>query len=777
MNQPPITPTKPIRQIAVIGTHLPRKCGIATFTTDICEALAQQFPAADVFAVAINDGAERYEYPARVRFEIEEQDVESYRRAADFLNTNGVDLVVLQHEYGIFGGPSGSYVFALLRQLRMPIVTVLHTVLSNPDPMQRQTLDEIVRLSDRLVVMSHHARDLLVDLYQAPSAKIAYIPHGIPDVPFVDPNFYKDQFDAEGKVVLLSFGLLSPNKGFEYAIAALPTILERHPNVVYIILGATHPHVRRTHGEEYRLMLQRRAREQGVEQNVVFFDQFVRLGELVEFIGAADLYITPYLNPEQVVSGTLAYTVGTGKAVISTPYVHAEELLDEGRGVLVPFRDSAAIAQAVNALIENDADRHAMRKRAYLLGRSMTWPRVAEQYQNLFFQALDTRLRVPHEAHPARRIMPADELPPIRLEHLRRMTDGVGLLQHATFSVPNYQEGYSIDDNARGLIAMVLLEEIGSEAPEVIESLATRYLAFLEYAFNGELGRFRNMLSYDGRWLEEQGSEDSHGRALWALGATIGRSANPGRVGLANTLFTRALPAVLDCTSPRTWAFTLLGVADYLKRFGGDRRAQRIRDELAGRLMRLYEETSTADWPWFEDRLTYDNASLPRALLVSGAAMGRADYVEVALTAMTWLARVQSGERGQFTPIGCRGFSLRGEQRARFDQQPIEAYATVAASLDAYRVTGDVEWRRQAQTAFGWFLGNNDLRIPLFDAATGACYDGLQPDGVNQNQGAESTLAFLLASLELRLVEAESVAKSAAQEADQLLAAGAAGSH
>jgi len=472
-----------------------------------------------------------------------------------------------------------------------------------------------------------------------------------------------------------------------------------------------------------------------------------KYGELDEFIGAADLYITPYLNPEQVVSGTLAYTVGTGKAVISTPYVHAQELLDEGRGTLVPFRDSAAIAQAVNKLIENDAARHAMRKRAYLSGRSMTWPRVAEQYQNLFFQALDARLRVPHEGHPARRIMPADDLPPIRLEHLRRMTDGVGLLQHATFSVPNYREGFSIDDNARGLIATDLLDAIGSEAPAVVEELATRYLALITYSYNDELGRFRNMLSYDGRWLEEQGSEDSYGRALWALGATIGRSANQGRFGLANTLFTRTLPAVLDRTSPRIWAFTLLDIADYLKRFGGDRRAQRIRDELAGRLMRLSEATSAANWPWFEDRLTCDNASLPRALLVSGAAIGRADYVEAALTVLTWLARTQFDEHGQFTQIGCPGFYRRGEQRARFDQQPIEASATVAASLDAYLVTDDLEWRQQAQTAFSWFLGNNDLRIPLFDAATGACYDGLQPDGVNQNQSAESTLAFLWSRL------------------------------
>ncbi|MGZ3678244.1 MAG: glycosyltransferase [Ktedonobacterales bacterium] len=780
MHQIPTANTN-IRQIAVIGTHAPRQCGIATFTTDFCEALARQFPDADIFAIPINDADEYYDYPSRVRFEIAEQDIQSYRRAADFLNTNGVDLVVLQHEFGIFGGPSGNYVLELLRQLHMPIVTVLHTVLRKPDTIQRQVFDEILRLSERLVVMSHHAQDLLLDLYQASPAKIAYVPHGIPDVPFVDPNFYKDQFDAEGKVVLLSFGLLSPNKGIEYAIGAMPAILERNPTVVYIILGATHPHVRRDQGEAYRMMLQQLAREKGVEQNVVFYNQFIQLDELVEFIGAADLYITPYLNPEQVVSGTLSYTVGTGKAVISTPYVHAEELLSEGRGVLVPFRDSAAIAEAVITLLENDANRHAMRKRAYMLGRNMTWSRVAEQYQDLFFQVLDERLHVsPDVRAPARETraqMWEDELPPIRLGHLLRMTDGAGLLQHATFSVPNYQEGYSIDDNARGLIAAIFLEELGVEAPDIVEELATRYLAFLAYAYNGERGRFRNLLSYDGRWLEEYGSEDSHGRALWALGTTIGRSTSQGRVGLANTLFIRALPAVLDCTSPRTWAFALLGIADYLKRFGGDRRARQIRDVLAGRLMRSYEESSTADWPWFEDSLTYDNATLPRALLLAGSAMHQADYVEAAVTALSWLAGVQSGENGQFVPIGCRGFYQRGEIRTRFDQQPIEAYATVAAYLDAARVTENAEWRRQARTAFGWFLGDNDLRIPLFDAATGACYDGLQPNGANLNQGAESTLAFLLASLELRLADAESLAEEAAQEAARLLAVKAAELH
>jgi glycosyltransferase involved in cell wall biosynthesis len=760
-----------IRKIAVIGTYMPRQCGIATFTTDFCEALGAQFPEAEIFAIPVNDSDEGYAYPSQVGFEIAERDIESYRQAADYLNIYGVDLVVLQHEYGIFGGPAGAYVLELLRELRVPIVTVLHTVLDAPDSNQRKVLSEIARLSDRLVVMSHHAFGVLRDLYHVPLEKISFIPHGIPDVPFVDPNFYKDQFDAEGKMVLLTFGLLSPNKGIEYAIAAMPAILERYPNVVYIVLGATHPHVRRHDGEAYRLMLQRLARECGVEQEVIFYNQFVRLDQLVEFIGATDIYVTPYLNREQIVSGTLAYAVGTGKAVISTPYWHAEELLDEGRGVVVPFRDSAAIAEQVIGLLDHEAERHAMRKRGYQLGREMTWPQVAQRYLELFSQVREERQHAPRAERASRRTQRAQELPSLSLVHLRRMTDDTGLLQHATYSIPNYGEGYATDDNARGLIAAVMMVELGLGPDEEVRTLATRYLAFLAHAFNDRAGRFRNLLSFDRRWLEDVGSEDSHGRALWALGTIVGRSTDEGLVGLASKLFIRALPAVLDCTALRTWAFTLLGIHEYLKRFTSDRGVQQVRDDLAARLATALSECSTADWPWFEETLTYDNATLPRALLLAANAMHDTNCVEAAVSALTWLMEVQSGQDGQFVPIGCHGFYRRGGARARFDQQPIEAYATIAACLDAYRVTGEERWRAQAQSTFDWFIGRNDLRMPLIDPATGACYDGLQSDWANQNQGAESTLAFLLSLLELRAAEAELLAEQAAREAAQVLSA------
>jgi glycosyltransferase involved in cell wall biosynthesis len=689
-----------------------------------------------------------------VRFEIDERDLASYRRAADFLNTNQVDLVCLQHEYGIFGGPAGSHILTLLTELRMPVVTTLHTVLREPDDAQRAVLEQLAELSDRLVVMSRRGVTFLREVYGIPEEKVELIPHGIPDVPFVDPNYYKDRFGVEGKIVLLTFGLLSSNKGIEHVIDALPRILERYPQVVYIVLGATHPHVKRHEGESYRLALQRRARSLGVERNILFFDRFVTLEELVEFIGAADLYLTPYLNPAQITSGTLAYTVGAGKAVISTPYWYAEELLADGRGVLVPFADAGAIAAKVLELLDNEAERHAIRKRAYLLGREMVWPRVAQRYLECFARARDERTKHPRPAFTGQTLDKRPPgLPPLNLSHLRRMTDDVGLVQHAYFSVPNYAEGYTTDDNARGLAVAVLLEQLQEGEVEENHDLASRYLAFLWYAFNAEKGRFRNFLPYDRRWQEEVGSEDSHGRALWGLGTAIGQSNRDSLRGAASRLLDAALPSVSAFTSARAWAFALLGIHEYLKRFSGDRAARNLRETLAERLLRLFRDTATDSWRWFEDRLAYGNAVLSHGLLVAGHSLGRRDMVDAALESLKWLAEVQTAREGHFVPIGSDGFYVRGGQRARFDQQPIEAQAMISACLAAEAVTGDPAWDTLAHTAFDWFLGRNDLGVPLYDPETGGCCDGLHSDRCNQNQGAESTLAFLHALLEIRLAE------------------------
>lgn len=743
-----------IKRIGFIGNYLPRQCGIATFTTDLCESVAIEHSGTTCIALPVNDVVGGYAYPAQVRFELAEKDIASYRRAADFLNINHVDVVCLQHEYGIFGGPAGSHILALLRDLHMPIVTTLHTILESPDIHQLRVLKEIAALSDRLVVMSERGVEFLQRIYGVPAHKIDFIPHGIPDVPFADSSFHKDLFGVEGKMVLLSFGLLSSSKGIEDVITALPAIVAQHPNVVYLILGATHPHVVRNEGETYRLSLQRLARDCGVEENVIFFNRFVTLEELNQFISATDIYLTPYLNAAQITSGTLAYTLGAGKAIVSTPYWYAEEMLADERGVLIPFHNPAKLAEAVIDLLDNDAKRHAMRKRAYMFGRQMIWSQVAQRYMQSFEQA---RIKRQHTS-PVFVIKSLDQrpgdLPPLKLDHFYHMTDDTGILQHATFTVPNYHEGYCIDDNARALIASIYLAEL-ELSNGLSLTLTTRYLAFINYAFNGETGRFRNFMDYQRRWLEDNGSEDSHGRTLWALGTLIGRSSASPLTSLAIWLFEKSLPAILDTTSPRAWAFTLIGIHEYLRRFDGDRLIRQIRDELAERLLTLYQVNSRVGWHWYEQELAYCNAVLPHAMLLSGKWLQNADMTTTGLESLNWLAELQrsNAPNEHFVPIGSNGFYQQGGEQARFDQQPVEAQTMVSACLEAYRLTQDPCWYKEAQCIFEWYLGRNDLGLSVYDPTTGGCRDGLHPDRVNENQGAESTLAFLQSWLELRLAE------------------------
>ncbi len=742
-----------LRKIAFVGDHLPRQCGIATFTSDLLAAVATAYPQSQCFSVSVNDIQGGYEYPEVVRFEIEEQDLPSYLRAADFLNISNVDIVCLQHEFGIFGGPAGGHILALLRELRMPVVTTLHTVLREPKADQRRVMQELVSLSTRLVVMAERGRRMLQEIYQAPPAKIDLIPHGIPDVGFVDPTYFKDQFGVEGRVVLLTFGLLSPNKGIEYVLNALPHILAEFPDVVYIVLGATHPNELRAHGEAYRLSLEILAKKNKLEKNVIFYNRFVDLENLQEFIGAADLYITPYLNEAQITSGTLAYMFGAGKAVVSTPYWYAAELLAEDHGVLVPFGDATAIAREVIGLLRDDTRRHAMRKNAYRLGREMVWSNVAQLYMRSFECARLEGAALSRKSLATKTLdQKPRELPELKLSHLSRMTDSTGVFQHAIFSVPNFSEGYCTDDNARAFILAVLLGELG-EDPECVRTLATTCAAFLHHAFDLKTKRFHNHMSFDRRWLDAQGSEDCQGRALWALGIGVGRSPLRSFQMMAGQLFALALPALTGFTSPRAWAFGLIGMHEYLRRLSGDSLVNQTREALTSRLMELFEATAQPDWQWFEEELSYDNAKLAHALILSGRATGQQAVFERGLQALRWLTALHMSEQGHFRPIGTNGFYRRGGTRANFDQQPIEAQATVSACLEAYRATSDFWWYEQAQRAFDWFIGWNDLGLALYSPETGGCRDGLHMDRVNQNQGAESTLAFLLALAEMRVAQ------------------------
>jgi len=746
-------------RIAVIGNYLPRHCGIATFTTDLCAAILTECGSARLMALPVNDTEEGYDYPDRVRWSIAQDDVKSYQEAAEFLNFNNIDMVCLQHEYGIFGGPAGSHILHLLRRLKMPIVTTLHTVLREPNPDQMLVMQEIAELSDRLVVMSQLSSQFLQEVFKIPGSKIDMVPHGVPDLPFLDPNFYKDRFGVEGKAVLLTFGLLSPNKGIENVIQALPKILSKHKNVVYIVAGATHPHILRREGDNYRASLQALAKDIGVQAQVIFHNRFVSPEEMVEFIGAADIYITPYRHEAQVVSGTLAYALGAGKAIISTPYWHAIELLDDHRGALVPFQNPDAIAHKTIELLDTPAMRHAMRKRAYMFAREMVWKRVAQGYMESFARVRSDRMECPRVQFSAHKTQESlDHLPELRLNHLSRMTDDTGMLQHSIFTIPNRGEGYTTDDNARALIFSVLLEhtdkgQLEKADPRFTDS-AGLYLSFLEHGFNPAKGRFRNFLRYDRRWNDPIGSEDCHGRALWALGTVLGRSQDQGLKGAGGRLFEFSLPAVLAFNSPRAWSYALLGIQEYLTSYPGDRDAQKLRSALSRRLLEMYESIRRPDWKWFENVLAYGNSRLPQALLLVGSACLDDRMVSAGLESLDWLSKEQHCDINRhFVPIGSRGFYRQNGEKARFDQQPLEAAGAVSACLQAYRVTGDSRWRGEAWSAFNWFLGDNDLQLSLYDSSTGGCRDGLHPDRANENQGAESTLSFLMALLEMRSLQ------------------------
>lgn len=756
-------PPRPER-IAFLGDYLPRLCGLATFTHDLCESVASACPSSECYVVAVNDRAEGYGYTSRVRFEIDEQDRDSYGRGGDFLNVQDADLLCIQHEFGIYGGPAGSHLLKLLRQSRIPVVTTLHTILTEPDDDQRKVMEEIISRSSRLVVMARKGVEILQETYGVSLEKIDLIPHGIPDLEFTDPEPFKEKLGLGGHPVLLTFGLIGPGKGIEHVIEALPGIVARHPDVLYVILGATHPHLVEREGERYRSGLESLARERGVENHVRFENRFVSQEDLKDFIEATDIYITPYLNEAQITSGTLSYVFGSGKAVVSTPYWHARELLEGGNGSLVPFRDPAAISEEVGRLLDDPLRMKRIRGNAYRAGREMIWPAVAERYMESFRRARSERRIRPRgpqieerrsapESVPGGWVSeaPSYPIPQPRYDHLVRMSDGTGIFQHAIYTVPNFHEGYCVDDNSRAYILCNLLAESGEEPPHPdLHRLATGYLAFLNAAFNPLKGRFRNFMNHSRQWLEEEGSEDSHGRSLWGAGTGASRSRDAAHSRLSAEIFRKGLGAVERFTSPRAWSLTLLGIHEYMRRFPEDEASRRMRETLTGRLLDLWASASSHEWPWPEEILAYDNARLCQALILSGRNMPHSGALEIGLHSLRWLASIQKSNGGHFRPVGSNGFYRRDSARADFDQQPLEAQAMVSASLEAFRATADPDWLEEARRAFEWFLGRNDLSLPLYDVMTGGCSDGLHADRVSENQGAESTLAFHIALAEMR---------------------------
>lgn len=742
-----------VKQIPLtfVATYPPRKCGIGTFTNDLARSISDLYgeelsEGGKIQIVALNDRKEGYGYGDEVNFEIRAGNQLDYRKAADFLNLSSTRAVCLQHEYGIFGGDDGEYILPLLSQLGKPVVTTFHTVLQEPTPNQERVLQQISDLSTEVVVLAHKAAELLEEVYGVPRKKVKMIPHGAPDVPFLDCAYYKEDFNIEGRKVILTFGLLGPSKGLEVAIEAMEEVVREFPESLYIILGATHPNVKRERGEEYRISLEKLVANKGLEHNVVFHNRFVSLEKLIQYLVSADIYLTPYLSREQISSGTLAYAVACGKAIVSTPYWYAQELLDEERGILVPFGDSDRCAGAIIDLLGNESKRQRMRKRAYQFGRNMIWPKVASSYTDIFEEVhglYQERAPIPIKKQ-MKSLTETPDLPEVNLDHLRTLTDGTGIVQHASFTIPNRKHGYTTDDNARAAIAT--LEHWKKFKDGSVLPLLSTYLSFLHHAYNPDNGRVRNLFTYDGQWIREQGSEDSHGRFIWTLGRLVSDAPSQLISGFATQLFHQALGVSSSFTSPRSWAFCVLGSVQYLNRFEGDRNARLNCKNLAQKLLELFQRNGSEDWPWGENIVSYENARLPQALLAAGRFFEDSEMTEWGLKSIRWLIKVQTdSQEGHLSLIGNDGWLHREGGKAKFDQQPVDAAALIDACWEGFVATGEKWYLRQIEKCFSWFLGQNDLGTSLYDFSTGGCKDGLHPSRVNQNEGAESLLSWLLA--------------------------------
>ncbi|MDQ6958042.1 MAG: glycosyltransferase family 4 protein [Mariprofundaceae bacterium] len=737
-------------KIAFISSWLPRRCGIATFTSDLLEHAKQAAKGRMQPCVIAMEASEAPHYSDEVRCVVHKDRKKDYVAAADYINFSGVHLVSLQHEFGLFGGDAGAYITLLLERLNVPVITTLHTILEHPDKHQRRVLADIADASARVVVMSQRAVAMLRDIYGIAGEKVEFLPHGLPALSFSDSAPFKRELGFQNRKIILTFGLLSRNKGVEWAIRALPDVIRAHPDILYLVLGATHPEVKKAEGEEYRLSLQRLVKDLGLDEHVAFINRFVSDEELHRYLNAADYYLTPYLSREQITSGTLAFALGLGKAVVSTPYWYAEELLADGRGVLVPFRDKEAIATALTDLLGDPAACEAMRRRAFDFGRAMTWPKVGEGYWRLFLAHAPDHLIPVRTAKPApvARITVAD-LPELCLDHFLRFTDDTGMLQHAIYTVPNRFHGYCTDDNARALEAMVRLHHQRKDAESL--RLLELYLAFLLHA-RKEDGTFHNFMTFDRRFLAPVQTEDATARTIEALGALI---AWPPRSSLAQLARTVFRDAVAVCSfSLRGRAYEILGLADYLKGFPDDADMRREMGQAADEIMRVFHAAATPGWQWFEDRISYDNAVLPHALFIASLVLKNDDYRTVAVDTCSFLVN-ETYTGDHFSFVGCDGWYPKDGEKARFDQQPIDAAAMVRMLRAAFDATDDTRYLELKRKAFNWFLGENDGHTTLFDFASKGCFDGLTPDGVNANQGAESLLSYTLAhlSIEELLVE------------------------
>jgi len=742
--------------ISFISSYLPRQCGIATFTNDLVSSIKKISTGKDysINVTALNDIPEGYKYPAEVKFEIKDKNVNDYNEAAYYLNLSDSDIINIQHEFGLYGGEAGSNILYLIERLKKPFVTTLHTILENPSEEQLKIIQGIGELSSYLIVQSSRSLQMLEKTYGISTDKIKYIPHGAHDVPFLDTAYYKDKFQLSERKVILTFGLLSPEKGLEDGINALANVVKEHPDVMYIILGATHPNVKKQYGEAYRYSLENLVKKHGLEKNVIFINRFVDTKELLDFLLMSDIYLSPYHNKEQIVSGTLTYALACGKAIISTPYWYAQEILEDEKGMLVPFKDPDSISKVISELITDENKRNRLRKNAYDAGREIVWSKTGEKYIDTFRRSKEEFKRTGRLIVPTSKDKKIPTLPEINFTHLINLTDSTGIFQHANYTFPNRNEGYCSDDNARALLVAFMHKYTLKDAS--LDRYIDTYLTFIHHSFNPETGLFRNFMSYDRRWLEDSGSKDCNGRIIFVLGYIIKNTSSNPLLALVKSLFDKSIKNMVSFKSPRAIAYIIMGCILYLKRFAGAREVNKICKTLSDQLMEYYTVTSSPDWKWFEAYLTYDNARLPQALLMAGRFFNNKTYSSAGIESLNWLYSVlYDTEKNCLSLVGNDGWYIKGKTKARYDQQPMEIPAIIDACYQAFCSDSDAEWINKLSIAFSWFLGNNDRQEPLCDLLTGGCFDGLNPAMINQNQGAESTISWLNSLLRMMSIRQE----------------------
>ncbi|PKP19538.1 MAG: glycosyl transferase [Bacteroidetes bacterium HGW-Bacteroidetes-21] len=736
-------------KLAYIGTYPPRECGIGTFTMNLYKSMItnQDSPEAGLetsdpvegFIVAMNDHEQTFSYPEEVKLTIRQEHQRDYLAAVKFINLSGADVCILEHEFGIYGGQNGIYILPLLHRLEIPLIVTLHTIVKTPSYNEKAVLQEICKMAHKVVVMSHKAIEFLTSIYHVDKDKIVFIEHGVPDLQFSQEQS-KKEFKLENRKLLLTFGIISRNKGIETVIKALPKVIEKYPEVLYMVLGKTHPNVLRHSGEEYRNYLQRLIKSLNLDDHVFFMNEFVNQKELFKYLSASDIYITPYLNEAQITSGTLSYAIGVGSAVISTPYWHASELLADGRGRLFNFNDSEELSNIFMDLLDNPETLKSLRKKALDYGKTITWPKSGGKYVELVKELLTMKPKVVVEKETT---LDPLILPPFSLAHIKRMTDDTGIIQHAKFGIPNLKEGYCLDDNSRALLMVLMAYR--QKKDMLALNLAPIYLSYIHYMQNKD-GTFRNFLSFNRNFLDEVGSEDSFGRTIWALGYLLGNAPNDAYYQTGKQLFFDASPNFEKLQSIRGIANTILGISYYLKSNPSDESmTERLRN-LAGKLIKQYEENSSPEWRWFEPIMSYDNGILPLALLHSAKRLNDEKITQIALESMNFLSEVTLKD-GYLSIIGNENWYEKGGKRSIFAQQPLDALAMVLMFHQAFHVTKDKEYLTKLFSSFMWFMGENDLRMNLFDFETKGCCDGFERYGVNRNQGAESSLAYLISHL------------------------------